>query len=244
MSLRVATVTAYHGECIDFLRQCHDSVAAQTYPTTHFMVADGAPQMEIGGWAAEHIILPRSHADFGDTPRVVGALSALNLGYDAITFLDADNWYHRKHVEVMVAAHEHTKRSVCLASRSFHRLDGSFMYDCKEDDGHADTSCLFLAGEVTRLIPLMAMKPRPLAEVGDRVFWKCIIARDIPFVRITDPTVAYRSAWKVHYEAMGETPPEGTKEAVGNRAYEWLETATEEEKVSWSRFLFGGENRW
>lgn len=244
MGLRVATITPYFRESAEVLRQCHESVVAQTYPSTHFMVSDGIPQKEIDNWELEHIVLSSSHGDFGDTPRVVGALSALTLGYNAIAFLDADNWYHRKHIELMVAAHEQTGRNVCIASRAMHRLDGSFMYNLKEDDSHVDMNCMFLVGDVTRLIPLLAVKPKPLAEVDDRIFWKCIVARNIPFVRVTAPTVAYRSAWKVHYEAMGETPPDGTKEAVGNRAYEWLETATEEEKVSWSRFLFGGENRW
>src|SRR5438552_2141705 len=118
MALRVATITAYHREPVKILRQCHESVLAQTYPTTHFLVADGAPQEAVDAWEAEHIILPRSHGDFGDTPRVIGTISALNLGYDAITFLDADNWYHRKHVELMAAAHKQTGRNVCLGSRA------------------------------------------------------------------------------------------------------------------------------
>src|SRR6185369_3572393 len=141
MALRVATITAYYRETLEILRQCHESVSAQTYPTTHFMVADGVPQKAVDDWKVEHIALPRSHGDFGDTPRVIGAISALNLGYDAVTFLDADNWYHRKHIEVMVGAHKQTGRDVCLASRTIHRLDGSFMCNAQEDDSHADSSC-------------------------------------------------------------------------------------------------------
>ena len=45
--LRVAVITPYYREPLTMLRQCHDSVRTQTYPCTHFLIADGHPQEEI-----------------------------------------------------------------------------------------------------------------------------------------------------------------------------------------------------
>jgi hypothetical protein len=53
------------------------------------MVADGFPVSEVDSWAGVvHIKIP-NHADYGDTPRGVGAASAAANGFDAICFLDA-----------------------------------------------------------------------------------------------------------------------------------------------------------
>src|SRR4051812_11720453 len=151
----------------------HESVKAQTIPVTHFMVADGVPNEEVDGWDVVHMVLPRSHGDFGDTPRALGAMSALTLGHDAITFLDADNWFLPYHIDAMVKAHRQTGRNVCVASRAFHRLDGSFMYNETPDDSHADMNCIVLFNQAVRLVPFLALKPKALAEIDDRIFWKC-----------------------------------------------------------------------
>lgn len=243
--MRVAVITPYFREPAETLRRAHDSVLAQTHAATHFLVADGSPNPAVAGWNAEHIVLPKAHGDYGDTPRVIGALSALGQGHDAIAFLDADNWYRPTHIATMIAAHEHTGFSVCLASRSIHRLDGSFMFDFPETDNHVDTSCFFLTGEAVRLVPLMALKPHALADQGDRIFWGALRFRGMSYIRVKAPTVAYTSAWEASYRAAGETPPEGAdKAAVGDSLRAWLKATPEAEKASWSRWLFGAPDRW
>ena len=168
--LRVAVVTPYCGEPLETLLHCHESVRGQSYPCTHFLVADGHPRAEVSGWAAEHVILPKAHKDVGNTPRAVGSLSAMNQGYDAVAYLDADNWYYPGHVEAMVNLCQRTGAAVCTAGRSIHRLDGSLMYvDAHESDGqkHVDTSCLFLTRAAFRVLPVWAMMPPQLAPAGD-----------------------------------------------------------------------------
>src|SRR5262249_19239467 len=145
--LRVAVITPYYREPTEVLRHCHESVLRQTFPCTHLMAADGHPREDVSRWAVEHIILPGPHHDCGNTARGLRALSAMNRGYDAVAFLDADNWYHPDHIESMVDLHRRTGAAVCTASRTIHRADGSLM--CaggEESDGesHVDTSCFFI----------------------------------------------------------------------------------------------------
>jgi glycosyltransferase involved in cell wall biosynthesis len=243
--MRVAVITPYYRESNAVLRRAHESVVAQTYPATHFLVADGNSNPLVRDWAAEHIVLPRAHDDFGDTPRVLGAISALSQGYEAIAFLDADNWYYPNHIEAMVAAQRDTGLKVCVASRALHRIDGSFMYQMREDDRLVDTSCYFLTGEAAWFIPIMAIKPKVLSEIGDRLFWKGLRDRGFGFVRVKTATVAYSSGWKRTYEVVGETPPPGAdKEQVGDDTARWLAEAGEEEKALWSTWLFGAPDRW
>ncbi|MEM9692341.1 MAG: glycosyltransferase, partial [Myxococcota bacterium] len=153
---RVAVVTPYYREEAAVLEQCVASVAAQTVPVTHFVVADGHPQPDlVDRFRVEHLVLPDAHGDNGNTPRAIGSLSAVNRGFDAIAYLDADNWYRPEHIERMVALQRRTGASVCTSGRTIHRLDGSFMLVDRESDGlrHVDTSCLFLTRDAFRLVP-------------------------------------------------------------------------------------------
>src|SRR5262245_29299152 len=100
---RVAVVTPYYQEKLEVLRDCLASVAKQTFRCDHFVVADGHPQELVT--PAEHIILPRAHHDNGNTARAIGSLSAMNQDYDAVAYLDADNWYYPNHIESMVLLH-------------------------------------------------------------------------------------------------------------------------------------------
>ena len=144
---RVAVITPYYQEAEDILRTCYESVQQQSHTCTHYLVADGSPRADVLNWPAEHMVLPRPHRDVGNTPRAIGSLSAMNQGYDAITYLDADNWFYPDHIESMVNLHRQTGAVVCTASRTIHRLDGSLLYaDERECDGRkfVDTNCFFL----------------------------------------------------------------------------------------------------
>ena len=96
--MRVAVVTPYYKEPRGWIERCIASVAAQTHACDHFLVADGHAQDWIDGAGVRHLRLDRGHGDYGNTPRALGALLAVSEGYDAIAFLDADNWYAPEHV--------------------------------------------------------------------------------------------------------------------------------------------------
>ncbi|MFT3766514.1 MAG: glycosyltransferase [Minicystis sp.] len=214
-AFRVAVVTPYRGESEALLTAAHESVRAQTFPCTHILIADGSPAPFVSGWDAQHIALPVHHGDVGDTPRAVGAISAVGQGFDAITFLDADNWYAPDHIDTMVALHRRTGAQVCVAARALHRLDGSLLRPRGEyTDGieHVDTNCLFLTSAAYRVVPLWGLIPKHLHLLGDRLIWSAVRALGYRVARWTKPTVAYRTAFRVHYEEEGETPPPGAKD--------------------------------
>ncbi|MCU0940002.1 MAG: tetratricopeptide repeat protein, partial [Burkholderiaceae bacterium] len=101
---RVAVVTPYYKERRAWLERCIASVKAQDYPVTHYMVADGFAQDWIDHSGVRHLKLDQGHADFGNTPRAIGAQLAVSEGFDAVCFLDADNWFAPDHVSRCLAA--------------------------------------------------------------------------------------------------------------------------------------------
>ena len=241
--MRVAAITPYCVETLDVLRQCHDSVIQQTYPCTHFMVSDGPSNPEVATWQVEHLTLSKRHDDNGNTPRAIGALSAMNQGFDAICLLDADNWFHLDHVQAMVDLHRRTNAALCIASRNLHALDGTFLsFDDYDSDAkaHVDTSCLFYTRAAFRLLPMWAMLPTQLGPIGDRFIWKAIQARRTSIAVNPQPTVAFRSQYTNHYWHVGVQPPPNMKTSATTRvAWDWWRSLSEEVRRDWEVYFNG-----
>lgn len=211
--MRVAVVTPYYKETDAVLSQCHTSVLAQTHPADHFLLADGFPNPLVNGWRADHYVMPCAHADNGNTPRVAGALSAFNLGYEAVAFLDADNWFRPDHVERLVALQRRTGAAACASNRTMHRPDGSYMFDDDKNDGraHVDTSCLFLTRAAMPVLARWAMMPRQLGPICDTVYWTTLRQARLPCAHHAEPTMAFRSTYEADFRRLGEASPPNVK---------------------------------
>lgn len=212
--MRVAVVTPYFDTREGWLRECHESVMQQTYPCTHIMVADGRPQAIVDQMKVQHIKLPVNIRDYGDTPRGIGSVLAISQEFDAIAYLDADNWYYPQHIETMVRLHRKSGAAVISASRNLHRLDGSLLGLCTEVDGEefVDNNCYFFTREAFTLIPVWWMMEPHHHPIDDRVMHAHIRSQKQSHVHATVPTVAYRTAFRAHYQKFGEEPPPGTKD--------------------------------
>lgn len=213
MSFRVAVVTPYFKPNPNWLAQCHDSVNRQTHVCTHIMVSDGAGPPPLKSFSGQLIELSHNHADFGDTPRAIGAASAVAQEFDAIAFLDADNWYLPDHIETLVALQRSTGAAVCTSSRVLHDLEGVLLGACPESNGQdfADTNCLFFARTGFRLVSAWVLIPEALHDIDDRWMWGQIRLNDLRTAHSDKPTVAYRSTWPYHYQLYSRLPPAGIK---------------------------------
>ena len=209
--MKIAVVTPYYREDERVLRACHDSVRRQTHAAAHIMVADGHPQAWVDGSAAQHIVLPVAHADYGDTPRAVASLSAMAQGFDGIAYLDADNWYQPNHIETIVRLRAETGAAVCSTRRTMHRLDGSLLGHCFASDGEdfVDTNCLAVFREAFPLLPQWALMPAWAHVLGDRMMWHVLRSSDLKRAHAAEFTVCYRDSYRAHYENLDEEPPEG-----------------------------------
>ena len=169
--MKVAVVTPYYREPLEVLERCHRSVLAQTHPSTHFMIADGYAQEAINGWEnVQHFSLPVSHRDWGNAPRSMGSISAFNQGFDAVAYLDADNWYAEDHIASLVAICTQFEVSVVFSYRQIVLSTGEycpFMEEGEETGDHIDTNCYFFTKDAafwhpygpcsTRSSPILAI---------------------------------------------------------------------------------------
>jgi hypothetical protein len=214
--MKVAIISAYYNESLDVLRRCHDSVKTQTHTdVTHYFVSDGNPNTALDTWDCVHIKLP-NHNDYGDTPRAVGSLSAVALNYDAVVFLDADNFLTPDHIEKMVSYSKFTGADIVTATRFLVDIDGKTLGVCNESDGNNfnDTNCYFITSKAFDVFRYLGFKSNKHGIVGDRMFWNAV--KQMPFSRshFSTPTVYYTTTFAFHYQVLGLTPPDHTKVIV------------------------------
>jgi hypothetical protein len=160
-----------------------------------------------------HFPLPWNHGDFGDTPRAVGAMSANSQGFDAIAFLDADNWYDPTHIETMVRVQAMTDADIVTATRKLIRPDGSLMCVDTQSDGVAfcDMNCFLFTRRAFKAIGQWAFKDTRASAVDDYILWSLVKQSNARVARSTEPTVNYLTMWALHYLERGETPPPGAR---------------------------------
>ncbi len=119
----ICVVTPYYREDRAILQRCLESVRRQAFAVDHLLVADGFPQDWLDAAPVRHIRLDRAHGDYGNAARGVAALLAIAEKYQAIAFLDADNWYADNHLETcFAAARANPQAPYVIARREFVRL--------------------------------------------------------------------------------------------------------------------------
>jgi len=247
--LQVAVVTPYYKEPAAILSRCMESVRTQNYPhVTHYMVADGVPQPELmAEWPqVRHITLANGHANYGSTPRGIGALCALADGFDVVCFLDADNLLLPDHAESLVQVYDRARaqgepldavfssRYLFLPNHEHLRL-----VPPGEAKGSAfvDTNCISLSRSAGFLWGAWCQLPRSLTPICDRAMCKLMQDHKLRVDWTERHTVLYEANWRRTYLLAGLTPPESglhddTLDVVG-------EGLTEEEtwallRVKWT----------
>jgi glycosyltransferase involved in cell wall biosynthesis len=210
--LKIAVVTPYYKPEEAMLRQCQDSVRAQTLPCTHIPVADGYPHRLFDDAPDTlHVILPRSNQDFGNTPRGIGCTLANSYGFDAVAFLDDDNWYEPDHLESMVALHRSTGMPLICCRRRFRHLDGAELptTEAAEDRmAHVDANCWLIFRPAFALLSAWYV-PKNASYIADRIFFQKAVRERYRIASTGKRTVNYRSKHPSHYRTAGVPEPDG-----------------------------------
>jgi cellulose synthase/poly-beta-1,6-N-acetylglucosamine synthase-like glycosyltransferase len=242
MDKRYIIVTPYFKEDKETLERCIESVKKQTVRTDHFLVADGFAQEWIGRMkgGVRHLALDKAYADYGNTPRGIGAQLAIAGQYDGIGFLDADNWIDEHHVEVCLDSARKASGSVddcdyVIARRRFVRPDGSTL-PIPEERNHVDTSCFFLLPGAYFIAPYWNLMPREVAPLCDRIFFDHIRSLALRVAENAVETVNYLSTWESHYRRLNERPPANAKPNIdGGKIILWMNSLRGRDKVVFDR---------
>lgn len=226
---RIAVVTAYYREPRQQIERAIASVKGQSVASDHIVVADGNPQAWVDEANVRHIRLDTSHRDYGNTPRGVGALLAVSEDYDAICFLDADNWLEPDHVERAIATAKRYPGCDYVVARRFLRRPNETILPVPEEpiEQHVDTNCFFFLKGAFHALPQFALIPREMSSIGDRLFYKYIRKLGLVAAIVDRPTVNYHCLWESLYRFAGEPPPPDAKPNVDPAPIDrWLRSLT------------------
>ena len=208
-----AVITPYYKESIQVLKRCHLSCLQQNgdWPLRHVMVADGHTREKIDGWDVDHIKLPKSHGDIGNTPRCIGAISAINQGYWPILFLDADNWFQPWHFNTIGKLRQsHPSADVLAMGRICALPDGTPIPGVPQEDlehRHVDTSCYVFYPTAFRVLQLWGMMPPYLGPIGDRFIRESITELGLILAGTHQPSVVFTAHYSWAYEAVNRQIP-------------------------------------
>ncbi len=208
-----AVITPYYKESIQVLQRCHLSCLQQhgEWPLRHVMVADGHPHEKINEWNVDHITLSKSHGDNGNTPRCIGAISAINQGYWPILFLDADNWFQSWHFNTIGKLRQrHPSADVLAMGRICALPDGTLIPGVPEEDlehRHIDTSCYVFYPSAFRVLQLWGMMPPYLGPICDRFIRESIAELGLILAGTHHPSVVFTAHYSWAYKAVNRQIP-------------------------------------
>jgi len=231
---RIAVITPYAREPIETLERCHRSVLQQTLRCEQIFVADGHARDEVDAWDARHVRLPVPSGDCGDTPRRIAGQVVIDGGFEAVLYLDADNWLRPRHAESLWARHRASGAALCHSARTLHRRDGTVMPLALAGDNvhHVDTSCLFVASAAFDLLTRWGTWPAALSRIDDRVFWHLARSRGHATAFTGGLTTCYEATHLRFYRTLGEASPVGTRPDVDVASlFTWYEALSPVERA-------------
>ena len=202
--MKVAIITPV-GPCADYrqIAKCVQSVRDQSVRADHVLVFDGHKTTFSRRESDHAIFLPSAAGDFGDTPRAIGSIYAFGQGYDAVAWLDADNWLREDHVEKCIAAHKDTgKPIICSGRRVVDYNERHEPQPCVEQvpgSGFYDTNTFFVHREARGILGVWFSMEPAQHVIGDRVMSATATRHGILHCHY-EPTVYYRSRLTFHYE--------------------------------------------
>jgi hypothetical protein len=240
----VAVITPYFKESPSTLHRCHQSVISQGRNVRHFMIADGFPQQELDQWNLTHIKLPQAHGDNGNTPRGIGGMIAFAQGFDAVAYLDADNWFGEGHILSLRQAQRHSRSSVVCSWRTIVLPDGTVVDGLDPEDKkktHVDTSCYLITREVAFLASLWARMPQKLGPICDRIFFGNAMEAEPNMTWTHKPTVFFESNYMLHYK-MARRRPERPVHDIPRNFFQKIDPIEFRARTGKTLALVGGQS--
>lgn len=233
-NFRIAVITPYYDEHPSILAKCISSVSEQTKNCDHFMIADGLPQRWINDVEnIRHIVLDKPHGNNGNTPRGLGSFIAKCEGYDAITYLDADNWYEKNHIEQCLEVLKNNNEKIdCIVSKRIIRgFDETIFEKHLPEPGHFDTSEIFLLKTAFYLIPCWINMPNEFGPICDRIFSLIIFKMNLKIAYTETPTINFLMRYEGPYKVEGLAVPSGANHKIHwERIRSWFYNLPEEKR--------------
>ncbi|MEP0942020.1 MAG: glycosyltransferase family 2 protein [Rhizobiaceae bacterium] len=210
-SPKIFVITPTYQTNPNWLRQCIDSVQAQSVPNVQqIIINDGDNQFERpAGFNGILLNCAVNANDYGDTPRAIGTEKAVSLGATAVAYLDADNWFEPHHLESVLKLHGKTGACIIATKRTFRTLEGDFLANCPDcgTSSFADTSAMVFFPEAYSLLKHWGAMADWMHPIADRVLWNKVVESGLKYAFTNQRTINYRCRDQIFYTRYGREIP-------------------------------------
>ncbi len=228
---KIAVITPYNNENFKLIEKANTSIFDQlgdNFICEHIIIVDGIDKKNNLSYLKCHKIeLKVNHDDNGNTPRSIGTNYAIDGEFDYIMYLDADNWFHKNHVNSLLNLIKN-ETSIACSYRSFYTMDEKKMSYLEDDDclskKFVDTSCYLIPKSFFQLINIWHLIPKETSQWCDRIFFFNILKNKCPIKFSEMHTVAFRTLYDVHYLHSKLDPPKDVKknEEINKKAVKFF----------------------
>ena len=198
----IQVVTPAYLEKEETIRRAIDSINRQScfeLIAKQVIVFDGVTNLsnqisKLSGLGVKVTQTRFNHADYGDYIRRLGVrLASINNAL-AVTFLDADNYWEKRHLEAVWNTHIRTRKNIIISGRKMLWDDGSVDKNLR-GRGFFDTNTITLFGAHKHIGLKWGQWPREMSLYGDRIFSAYLqkkFSNEIAFTG--EPTINYEAA--------------------------------------------------
>ena len=191
-------ITPCFNENKDIIARNLLSVKNQTVDTSHYkhtIFFDGILRndvLNLEGLTTENVSffnLKKNHDDYGDYIRKLGTKLSIMSSCLAVTFLDADNYIEKNHLEEILNCHYKTNKNIIISNRQLINNNDKPLVD---KSNFYDTNTITFFNKLMNLGLLWAKYPKQLSIIGDRIISRFI---DLNF----QDEIAYTNEITVNY---------------------------------------------
>ena len=160
-----------------------------------------------------HIKLDRAHGDNGNTPRGIGSMLAVCDNFDAIMYLDADNWLEKDHAEqylnCLINSGLEINEVGYIVGKRLNRGPKNEILKYKDEIGHYDTSEFMLLRNCFDLIRYWSLMPKQFGPICDRILNFKSSSSEAKYLEVEKPTINFLMRYAGPYELAGQKPSTG-----------------------------------
>ena len=178
--LSILIVTPVFIEDLKIIERCLNSIKKQNSicHIKHLLIFDGISRVDLPEdfeTAYPNTVFRRctyNHDDYGDYIRRIGTRIAICKNYDALSYLDIDNYLSQSHVERVVEKFYKENKNIIISKRRIFSENGPIENEDKSN--FFDTNTITFFGEAMKIGLLWGKYPKELSLIGDRIISKYI----------------------------------------------------------------------
>jgi hypothetical protein len=176
-SMKIAVITPVTESSMQWLHKCCQSVLEQNVTAEHVIICDSEFIETIAKkYGATVLKLPKLSEKNMDSAKSIGALFAISQGAGAISWLNANAYFHADHLSKLLELHESSGASVCTSKAAFEENSTVMLTndDSTQHEFSINSNCYFITQDAFELVSIWSQIREDLHHLNENIVWEHI----------------------------------------------------------------------